>query len=358
MDVYNEAMKSRWWGFMPILMTGVVVVSGNWNAGRLETEINQAVKKSVETNTEVVVTVPSGINVIERKIKVNVGGARIKLVGNNSTLKLTENMSELKRTGNKNVDWASNQSNLLELDNVSGEIKISGINFDGGKTVESGYSAPLAPWDAVVLVVGRGQGENIGDSKQELKGKRSGLLEVTDCSFANSETSGLVAQNLAEVSFKNIKGEKLDALGVFNWNDKVNLAEIVGEKFLSDGIFVVESSGVIRNVEITTARQGIDVHGCDNLTVENVKVIDCAEGYTVSKAWGSGKESSNLTFKNIVSDGAGLAKAIDFVTNLEIDGEQHLRVGEWVNKNDFYHTGINDVEKIRNLVASNNDGQG
>lgn len=301
----------------------------DWDASKLEAYLKKAVSQSLETQRGVLVELPEGEIEVNHKIMVEVPqGALIMLAGQRgkSRLRLAETLSQIPR------------SNLVEFTDVQGEVRIEGIDFDGGseRAGKGGYEAPPDPWDAVVVIRG-GQGE--------VKG---GKVVVTNCRFANSESVGLVTENLNDVNVLNIVGKNVDGAWTANWCRRINGRNIIAENCLSDGLYIVEcQGGSIETVLIRSGRQGVDVHGSDNLTMSNINVLDCGLAFVNSRSLRSDKGSRNIRVEGFYSRGCGYIFSLGYLSGAEITRSSHDDAGKWFSGQDFMHKGVEDYEAIK-----------
>ncbi len=319
-----------------------------WDTEKFETMLQHAISESITKQKAVELYLPQGEVHIKKNLKFDMQDARVSLVGNETILSLDESLSDIPK------DWASEGHNLLEFNNVTGDIKIKGIRFDGGskRAGKGGYRPPGGPWDAVLFVngAGPGSGKDIPSGHREMK--RSGSVTVEDCEFVDSEAPGFLAKNLNKASVSNSQGENLDTLFVADWCDEILADNSSARNCLSEGVGVYGCySGTISNCNVTTARQGFLIHGSEDIQMSNCSVDDAAIGYVFDRAGVNNKQNSNVSISNCNSTGTVLAYAISGTKNGNIRDSQHQQMGEWMAKynggsGDFLHTGIADIQNV------------
>lgn len=319
-----------------------------WDASLFELTVANAIQESIDTNSHIEVTLPSGNITIDRNLKFDTRNASIKLKGNNTQLSLASELSDIPK------DWASEGHNMLEFDNVTGSIGFEGIRFDGGsqRAGKGGYVAPGGPWDAIVAVNGAGPGSDKDIPPEYQNSIRTAKATITNCQFENSEAPGFLGKNLNTVAMSDSQGENLDALLVAAWCDTVKTDHLEAANCLSEGIGVYAcQGGEINNTKVRTARQGILIHGSNMIKVANSEVEDVAIGYLLDKAGVNKQPNQNLTFTNANSTGAAMAYAVASTYNSTFNDSTHENLGEWFVKDadgngDFLHSGIEAHENI------------
>ena len=319
-----------------------------WDTEKFETTLQHAISESISKQKAVELYLPQGEVRIKKNLKFDMQDARVSLVGNGTILSLDESLSDIPK------EWASEGHNLLEFNNVTGDIMIKGIRFDGGskRAGKGGYAPPGGPWDAVLFVNGGGpgSGKDIPNGHRDLK--RSGSVTVEDCEFVDSEAPGFLAKNLKKASIERAKGENLDTLFVADWCDEITANNLQARNCLSEGVGVYGCyGGSITNCDVTTARQGFLIHGCDNIVVSDCTVEDAAIGYVFDQAGVNNKPNSNLMVRNSNSQGTVLAYAMAHSQEVGIENSRNEEMGTWLAKfndgnGDFLHTGIADIGNI------------
>ncbi|MBI2025956.1 MAG: right-handed parallel beta-helix repeat-containing protein [Candidatus Levybacteria bacterium] len=200
----------------------------------------------------------------------------------------------------------------------------------------------------MVLVVGKGEGDKY-DPAMERAGKRTGEASISNCTFANSESGGVVLQNLHKAEIANSEGQYLDALLNASWCDKVVGAGCIGEGFNSDGTYITSCQDVIlENWQIKTARQGFDLQGVAKAVLTNCTAFDCAKAFELTMSETDKKTVSvSITLLDCDSKGCLIPFSIGGVRNLSVTGGNNDEIGEWLSlyqAGDFLHTdGIVDA---------------
>lgn len=319
-----------------------------WDTEKFEAALQHTISESISKQKAVELYLPQGEIHIKKNMKFDMQSARLSLVGYGTTLSLDESLSDIPK------DWASEEHNLLEFNNVTGDIKIKGIRFDGGskRAGNEGYSPPGGPWDAVLFVngTGPGSGKDIPNGHRDLK--RSGNVTVEGWKFVNSEAPGFLAKNLLKAAMIDSKGQNLDTLFVADWCDEITTNNLQALNCLSEGVGVYGCyGGSITNCDVTTARQGFLIHGSDNISISDCKVEDATIGYVFNKAGVNNKPNSNLTVRNGNSRGTMLAYAVAHSQRVVIENSKHEEMGTWLTKynngtGDFLHAGVADIGNI------------
>ncbi|OGG03691.1 hypothetical protein A2W14_02975 [Candidatus Gottesmanbacteria bacterium RBG_16_37_8] len=325
--------------------------NSSWNADQLQQQLQEAVKKSVEKNREIVVDLPKGETIIDRQITCTIPeGAKITLRGHTegSRLKLHSSLSNVSK------EWGSfAQKNMLYFKDMEGELTINGVEFHGGseRAGSGGYIAPASPWDAVVLIVGSGEGDKTDPAMHRI-GKRKGKANVKFCGFYQSESEGIMMQNLKSAGMQNCWGRNLDVLFNASWCDSVSSRNVTGENFTSDGTYITSAQNVeLSNWHIKTARQGYDLQGVANAVLNECHAYDCGYSYAISRSETDRKTwSGAITLNNCHSRDCQIVYALGLIERLQVNRANHDGIGKWYLKyleNDFLHKdGIRNPESI------------
>ncbi|MFO0704085.1 MAG: twin-arginine translocation signal domain-containing protein [Patescibacteria group bacterium] len=314
-----------------------------WDSKRLKSEINKAIKTSIETNQKVEILLPHGEILIDETVRCVVPtGADIVLKGHTegTKIKLSSTLAEIP------TEWGSfGNHNCLFFHDIAGKVKVSSICFDGGSNKakeEKGYKAPPSPWDAVVMAVGAGDLGSSTEADVSEANNRKGEFVAENCEIAYSESSGFLSQNLRNADFRNINASNLDAAIVGTWCDEVKVANITGEKFLSDGIYLnaCESAQVVGS-RIKTARQGYDIQGVNTCAIIDSSAYDCFRGFELTGSE-SIKEHHSVTIgiERCQTDECFTPYSIGDVRDLRVFDCTNTNLGAWSNEyspGDFYH---------------------
>lgn len=304
-----------------------------WDVARVQTLFDEAIKKSAETAEEVTVELPHGEIVIDGQIQFSIpANAKINVVGHElgSRLRLHPSRSELSK------DWGEFATKtLLYVPDMQGELSLSNIQFHGGseRAGVKGYTPPPSPWDAVVMVVGAGEGDKY-DPAMHRAGKREGKVTVEDCTLHKSESEGILVQNLASAHFDNITGKNLDVLINSTWCDDLRVTGARGERFASDGFYITSNQDVaLDNCQIKTARQAYDLQGVREAVLTNCRAYDAGKGWEVT---GSETDkmtvSGKVTLQDCHSDGCVQVYSLGGVEQFTAVNGRHAAVGKWREK--------------------------
>jgi len=319
--------------------------------------INVTIERSLSTGFLEFVTLPEGQMIVDRPITFKIPeGAKVSMKGhdNGSVLKLTPEMSRLQRDANGEHIWGTfGVNNIIYVEDLSGELHFNNITFDGGlEGVPSGNKMPpKSPWDSLILAVGPGEAgynHRYSTGMPERDGKRKGVVRVFNCEFTNSESAGIVAQNLHGAYLEDIKGHTLDALAIFNWTDTARIIRSQAENLTSDGVYA-NAVGMLKaaRVDIVTARQGIDLQGVGFADIQYCNFVDCAKAFEVLfSETDRSTPSGNILINSCKTDGCMHLLSVTGTRQVEMRNSVHTNVGRWAQYSvpgDFYHfDGVRD----------------
>lgn len=330
--------------FMGISPTIELQPAIDWTTERVQTTIDQAIQQSLETGQETIIELPEGEILIDKTITCTVPeGAKIKLKGHEkgSRLKLNPALSEISQ------EWGSfAQSSILYFRDLEGDLGIDGIQFDGSSLraqQRRDHTAAKSPWDSLVLIVGKGDGDEYAPA-MDRAGKRNGRAEVINSRFYNSESGGVVMQNIHDAQFHDSQGSKLDVLFTSTWCDTVSSRNCRGEYFTSDGTYISSALQVeLNNWQIKTARQAYDLQGVQNASLTQCHVYDSALAFAFTLSETDNiTPSGKITVRDSHSAGCLTPFSIGEVEQLQVSNSNHDTVGEWFTlykQGDFHHTG-------------------
>jgi hypothetical protein len=328
-----------------------------WSGDRLQQVIEAAIKSSLETRQEVIIELPLGEIIVNKPItSIIPEGAKIKIKGNEngSRLKLDPSLSAIPK------DWGSfAQRSIMYFKDMEGDLAIDGVEFHGGseRAGKGGYKPPLSPWDAMVMIVGKGEGDKY-EPAMHRAGQRKGIAVIRNCNFANSESEGALMQNISNAWMDKSQGKNLDVLFNSTWCDYVSGTNLIGENLNSDGVYITSAQNVVlKDMAIKTARQGYDLQGVAKAKLDNCNAYDCLIGYAPSKSETDKiTKSGQIEINNSSSVGCQLPFSIGEVMNLNVEGGIHEDVGGWYRGyrvNDFLHKdGIMDPSGVINALIS------
>lgn len=321
-----------------------------WNSARVQQEIEAAIKQSLESGKLTTVELPKGEIIVDKKITCVVPkGAQIQLKGSEegSKLKLDPQLSLLpleSRGFTRDQAWASfAEHTMLEFAEMEGAVQLEGIQFDGGSdhAGKSGYKAPPSPWNSVVYVRGAGEG-NKYDPAMNRAGNRNGTLTVDHCAFTNSESGGLLAQNLSSATVTNTVGENLDVLFNSTWCDTVVGQKLAGKNFASDGVYITSAQDVtLSDCSIETARQGYDLQGVKKARLTSCRAYDSGKAFEITSSETDGiTPGGDIELNGTYTEGCMEVYSVGAVQKLRTQGGRHYEVGKWFDKytqGDFLH---------------------
>lgn len=339
-----------------------------WNAQKVQMSLEQAVQQSLETGQEIPVELPEGEILIDRTVMCTIPeGAKVKLKGHEkgSCLKLDPARSEIAQ------EWGSfAQSSILYFRDMEGDLGIDGVQFDGSSLraqERRDHVAAKSPWDAMVLIVGKGEGDPATDDGEkgyrpgekytpamDRAGNRKGNAEIVNSRFYNSESGGVTIQNIHDAQFHDSQGSKLDVLFTSTWCDDVLSRNCRGEYLLSDGTYITSAQNVkLENWQIKTARQAYDLQGVRNASLTQCHAYDSAFAFAFTlsetdKTTPSGK----ITVDDSHSEGCLTPFSIGEVQQLQVSNSNHDNVGEWYMQyvtGDFHHA--SGIVPLGNAIA-------
>ncbi|MGB4966405.1 MAG: hypothetical protein WBO77_04850 [Microgenomates group bacterium] len=328
--------------FLGIAPEAEMLPAIDWTSEKVQTSIDQAIQRSLETGREILVELPEGEILIDKTITCTIPeGAKIKLRGHEkgSRLKLEPALSEISQ------EWGSfAQSSILYFRDMEGDLGIDGVQFDGSSLraqERRDHVAAKSPWDALVLIVGKGEGEKYTPA-MDRAGNRKGKAEIVNSRFYNSESGGVTMQNIHDAQFHDSQGSKLDVLFTSTWCDDVSSHNCRGEYLLSDGTYITSALNVkLENWQIKTARQAYDLQGVRNASLTQCHAYDSAFAFAFTlsetdKTTPSGK----ITVDDSHSEGCLTPFSIGEVQQLQVSNSNHNNVGEWYMQyvaGDFHH---------------------
>ncbi len=330
----------------------------DWGSEQVQMNLESSIRESLETGVEVVIELPEGeINIDKTITSIIPEGAKIRLKGhaNGSRLKLNSALSDVSK------EWGSfAEGSMLYFQDLEGELTIDGIEFDGGSARakdRQGYTPPKSPWDSIVLIVGKGAGDRY-DPAMDQQGKRQGKATIINSNFYNSESGGVVMQNIHDAAIEDSRGSKLDALFTAAWCDNVVGRNCRGEYFTSDGTYITSAINVnLTNWQIKTARQGYDLQGVQHAELNKCHAYDTAFAYNFTLSESDKKTpSGTIVVTDSHSDGSLTPFSIGPVQNLNVTRSMHTNIGAWYKPfriGDFHHSvGIVPIkEAIENPIS-------
>lgn len=343
--------------FSGVLPKPDIPLAEHWGGDRINNALQKAIKDSLDSGEEVTVNLPYGEIVVDDPIVCVIPqGARLNIVGDQrgSRLKLNPKLSDVPK------EWGSFATrSIFYFKDMEGSLTLDSVLFDGGseRAGINGYAPPKSPWESMVLAVGKGEGDKY-DPAMERAGKRTGEANITNCSFTNSESGGIVLQNLGKAVMANSQGQSLDAFLNVSWCDEVIVRGNIGEGFNSDGAYITGCQDVtLENWQIKTARQGFDLQGVAKATLTNCTAFDCAKAFELTMSETDKKTvSDEITLVDCNSYGSLMPFSIGAVKNLSIIGGDHDGIGDWLSlyyKGDFLHTdGIVDAQGLSRMGKS------
>jgi hypothetical protein len=321
-----------------------------WSEQNLLEIVHRGIGEALATGEQVIVELPEGEIQIANRLDITIPeGAKIVLKGHEkgSRLKLANSLSDIPE------EWGSfGEYNMIYFKDMDGELTIDGIEFHGGseRAGKGGYKAPKSPWDSVIFIVGSGEGSTSDqDAVMKKAGKRGGKVEVRNCNFQNSESGGLVVQNISDVIVADCEGKNLDALLNASWCDDLFVKNLHGVGFNSDGLYITNVQNVIlEDLQIMTARQAYDLQGNLDATLRRCNAYDCAIAYNVTKSQTDGTVSGNAQIGDCDSSECVSIYSFGGVQDIAVENGKHYAGGEWQGKfydKEFFHAdGIEEPE--------------
>lgn len=330
-------------GFPPVEGPSEMPQAKEWNAQNLQEYIEGVIAESLQAKESRVVELPPGEILIDRPITCVVPeGAHVRIYGHKdgSRLKLDPSLSDVPK------EWGSfGERSILYFKDIEGVVDIQDVEFHGGsdRAGKEGYTPPKSPWDSMVLAVGKGVGEPNADgyrpgeqydNAMDQAGMRKGKVLIENCNFYNSESEGVMVQNLGNVEFYNLRGKNLDVLANVAWCDDVKGTNILGERFTSDGIYINSAKRVeLDNCSVKTSRQGYDLQGVKDAVLRQCHAFDCGKGYEMTYSeTDKTTVSEAITLVDCATDGCMEVFSVGPVNKLHVAGGFHKGVGNWYKK--------------------------
>ncbi len=314
-------------------------IDKEYNAADIEQFIQEGVQKSSETKQHEIISLPCGKIQVDRPIRCTIPeDANVSIEGNGlTTLQLDPSLSDIPKR------WGSfAKRSILFLEDVEGKVEVAGINFQGGskRAGKYGYIPPDSPWDAMLFIDGKGSGSKY-DPAMDQACQRRGQATINHCTFFDSESEGILVQNLQTATVADCTGQNLDSLVTSAWCDSITVKKLQGENFTSDGIYITNAQyAQLKDSSIKTARQGYDIQseiaqltGCD--------AWDCGKAFELTCSETNQTISRIITLKNSNTSGCMEVYSIGPVQNLFVSNCLNDDVGNWnrlYKQGDFLHS--------------------